>query len=1029
MGPTLQAAIVTFIFIAVAAFDLALAVGAYRKSSSLGDTLMGCLICAAVISVFYLSSILTRDYFTASLTSSIYFCFIDFMLLFLLRFIYVLIGIDFKNAKHMRQLHWVLRIAVALDSASLMLNPYTMHAIGYDFYPGSAIAPYVFKPLWPYELHLFLCYIMILYGFVLMAEKAMRVPKLYRALYVRVIACVLGVVVLNAFYLAGKTNYNVDISIITYSILGGAIYAAVLMTGNKRVLDNAREIILQNSNQPLLIFDYKGYLFYANTAARTLFNLDEHDINQANQSEQSFDKGILHVSEFVRMLDIDNLAIPYSKHERFYWTSPEKDHTSYICDFQTIKDERNADTAMSFVFTNNMLGVDPLTGFQTEQYFILHSDELSQPAKTGLVGVAICDLNQLSLLNNVLSYDSGDQAIVLQAKLLRKYMPPRSIFIRLRDAKLGVICYDLSYDEIKERLAMISEELSQDTSFNMKLKMDYAICMLDKTDGEVSNASAQAVSILKTRKLLDRESNHSATIEALSNMLMECDPETEAHVRRTRILGDSLAYNMGLSDYERDQLSLLCLFHDIGKVGIPLQILNKPAALTDEEWAIMREHVQKGYRIAHGTPGLEVIADPILHHHENWDGSGYPDGLEHESIPILSRIISVIDAYDAMVSDRPYRAGMPPAKAIEELKRCAGTQFDPFVVEVFVGMIDQTQSSEEIVENSLKDIQSHYTGVGAQEKVLPSKTALVVPVAYSQYTLDANYKIVEADENFEALTGYTAYDIEHLNLGEKELIFDEDQEVYWELQRELSGKGPIAYLEHRIKRKDGTGRYVYCLGVKHHVNGGMGMQVVLTDITESSTAQQKADIVRNRAMMSLRRLEETVRLDPMTQLLNKSAFRKTCENELVMHEGIFVLMMFDIDYFKAFNDTLGHPKGDGLLVAFAKKLAKEVEGVGYAGRVGGDEFACFIKFDSETPLVEIAQRCRTIRKDLNDTVQRYALGLVQPWPSVSAGAVYASPTLSDYAELYAMADEALYEAKRGGRDRICISWERSGEDD
>jgi HD-GYP domain-containing protein (c-di-GMP phosphodiesterase class II) len=132
------------------------------------------------------------------------------------------------------------------------------------------------------------------------------------------------------------------------------------------------------------------------------------------------------------------------------------------------------------------------------------------------------------------------------------------------------------------------------------------------------------------------------------------------------------------------ELELAGLMHDIGKITIPDRILDKPGKLTDEEWKIMKTHTINGYNILRSADKYSRLAEYALTHHERWDGSGYPNGLQGEDIPLFSRIINICDSYEAMTADRPYRKAPGKDFAIRELKRCAGSQFDAKLVDVFI---------------------------------------------------------------------------------------------------------------------------------------------------------------------------------------------------------------------------------------------------------------------------------------------------------------------------------------------------------
>ncbi|MCF8026596.1 MAG: diguanylate cyclase [Desulfobacteraceae bacterium] len=185
-------------------------------------------------------------------------------------------------------------------------------------------------------------------------------------------------------------------------------------------------------------------------------------------------------------------------------------------------------------------------------------------------------------------------------------------------------------------------------------------------------------------KLQKEKSSRSAPVQALTKAMEVRDFDTEGHSERLKDLAASLARVMDLGEDTINDLLLLAKFHDLGKVGVPDRILFKPGPLTEQEMMEMQKHSEIGHRIAQSVPDLAPIAEWIFWHHERWDGQGYPQGLQGEEIPLPCRILAIVDAYDAMTSDRPYRKAMAHAEAIEELRRCAGTQFDPNMVGKFI---------------------------------------------------------------------------------------------------------------------------------------------------------------------------------------------------------------------------------------------------------------------------------------------------------------------------------------------------------
>lgn len=175
-------------------------------------------------------------------------------------------------------------------------------------------------------------------------------------------------------------------------------------------------------------------------------------------------------------------------------------------------------------------------------------------------------------------------------------------------------------------------------------------------------------------------------MKSLAQEVHAKDPYTFGHIRQVERLGIITAQELGLdlSGKRKAVLSAGLLLHDVGKIGIPDHILKKPASLDSEEWKVMRTHVEKGAKILEPLSDFKEVAEIVLCHHENYDGTGYPRGLKRDQIPIEARIVSVVDAFHAIVSTRCYREGRPVEVAFQELKRCAGTQFDPQVVDAFI---------------------------------------------------------------------------------------------------------------------------------------------------------------------------------------------------------------------------------------------------------------------------------------------------------------------------------------------------------
>jgi HD-GYP domain-containing protein (c-di-GMP phosphodiesterase class II) len=229
---------------------------------------------------------------------------------------------------------------------------------------------------------------------------------------------------------------------------------------------------------------------------------------------------------------------------------------------------------------------------------------------------------------------------------------------------------------------MAAVEEGRSTSASLHAQLERFATDVGELYRQQKERSAQLEAALDSMRLAYRE-----TVRSMAYVVEAKDAYTGQHLERCRIYGVTLMQALGVAD-EFPDAEFGFLLHDVGKVGVPEAILNKPGPLTAAEWRVMRTHPTIGYQILSGIPGMENAAEVVRCHHEMWSGEGYPAGLQGEQIPLPARVFMVVDAYDAMTTDRPYRASIGVERAVAELRRVAGTQFDPDVVATFVELVD-----------------------------------------------------------------------------------------------------------------------------------------------------------------------------------------------------------------------------------------------------------------------------------------------------------------------------------------------------
>ena len=977
--------IVSLIFIFV---DLISAGNCFRDRSDAGRDIGLACVFAGVATLCYLFAVLVSSEPSYSWFTAFYLAASDVMLLWLVNGIAAYVG---KNKeKGMRRLLAVLQVLFTVDILLLLTNPFHHLALSYvprEHELNFALFSLVKHPL--YYLHLVINYavpVIIVFVILMVSHSC---PVIYRVQYSLVILGVVIAFFMNVGFLflpEDSILTMLDFSRLSFSVSAILIHMGLFRYTNRGMLNRFKTFSFENAKQGLIVFDLNGRQMLVNERARTMLPAAAFE-----------DK--IRIERFAEVCDVDLEMVRGEDFSTRCFFDDRGDSVACLCEMNVMRDSAGRVVARLFTFTEEGVEKDALTGFTEFDSF----RESIREDKLHLVypmTVCVLDLNGLMLINARQGRTEGDKRIQELTVLMKNNFPPRTYFIRGQEAVLYAICRRMDPAEANDILAKVAEGGTS--------PVEYAVDCCNEGE-DLLKTMENATHSMRVKKLLNNRSGRSELLNTLIKALQECDADTEEHVQRTRETGTALGRRIGLTDVQISDLQLLCLLHDIGKIGVPLEILNKPGRLTDSEWRVLKTHTTKGYEIAMSSQDMEFIADMILHQHERWDGYGYPGGLKGEDIPILSRVIAVVDAYDAMTNDRSYRKAMPVHEAKKELRRCAGTQFDPQIVEEFIAMLGE-ETDEEMTAVSADVIKP---ASGSKLEQSGEDSLFVHSVSYGRITLDREKNVLFADENFLAMTGYTLEEVTDMNL--MDLIPETDREDYARLIAVQISKNARAYMEHRVKTRGGEPVSVLCYG---------------SDYYDSAEREERTDVImvdssRTYAMRALAMsdparsvgLPDDGERDPLTGLPGLNTLTFEIGNILESRESRALVMLVDIDHFGAYVTKFGRKAGDDYLELVAGTLSASLRREDLACRMGADIFGVVVRFAAATPNEVILQRATQVFNRLQ------VIAACGSYTGVSAGIAVSSEGITrEY--LLASAQEALQRSKDNGRGRLTAAAER-----
>ena len=566
---------------------------------------------------------------------------------------------------------------------------------------------------------------------------------------------------------------------------------------------------------------------------------------------------------------------------------------------------------------------------------------------------------------------------------------------------------------------------------------------------------------------------HLATIEALALAIDAKDQTAQSHIRRVQVYATSIARGLGMSDTEIQGVKTAALLHDIGKLAVPEHILSKPGPLTQEEFQKIRVHPQVGAEIISAVPFPYPVAPLILSHHERWDGKGYPQGLKGEEIPLGARILSVVDYYDALTSDRPYHKAMTPEAAMALLQQEAGRALDPQVVQMFVKMAPEMESAADTIESATPrrlslepQNERGRPAVGFSPET--NKTSTVFEdIALAHREIYALYEIAQTmgtslgvadtmalissklsnlvpfsacalflfDEEADSLRCRFATGVEADAIGTMSVRAGQGL-AGWVARnrRPLVNARPSAEFEAAGLAKSTSllSALVAPLVFSDRFIGTLAVYSTQADFYTDDhrrlldrVSEQASAVIHNSIVFE--QTQEDSLTDPLTGLPNTRFMFMHLTRELARAERLkaeVALLVMDLDNFKEINDNHGHHVGDRALREVATVLRSGIRPYDICVRYAGDEFIVVL---SGCAADEAERKRVELQRTVDDVLFEARPGRRLPL-AISVGAAIYPHDGDSYESLLATADSRMYRDKTRRKQRVHVQPAATGTD-
>jgi len=458
-----------------------------------------------------------------------------------------------------------------------------------------------------------------------------------------------------------------------------------VQTQNQALLKTIPDLMLRMNTKGVFL-DYKQSAYFP------LFTTPEQFLgkNVSDIFPADFAQNVLqHIQQAIHSGDIQFFEYELLQdHHMHYFEARfvQCGHDEVLAIIRDITDRKRMEEELKYLGLH-----DALTATYNRTYFEAEILKITNWGENS-AGIISCDVDGLKLINDTLGHRAGDELLKVVANLLQACVAPPDVVARIGGDEFAVLVLDPDHPKMVNIAMSIKKTVKQYNDNNPQLPLSLSAgWAMGPAANNIDALLKEADNNMYREKMHQSLSSRSAIVQAMMQALEARDYITEGHANRLQFLVEAMSRKLQLSDPTIADLRLLAKFHDIGKVGIPDYILFKPDQLTADELTIMRRHCEIGFRIAKSASDLAPIAECILKHQEWWNGQGYPLGVAGEDIPLQCRILAIVDAFDAMTNARPYRKAMDIQAAVKEIRRCAGTQFDPALTEMFIQILSEQQ--------------------------------------------------------------------------------------------------------------------------------------------------------------------------------------------------------------------------------------------------------------------------------------------------------------------------------------------------